>query len=330
MKKTLKIISGFLISALFVYLAFRRIDVSEALSVFFSVNIYYVLLSLAVSILGLFVRSFRWRILLSYQEKAKEMPVANFFEATCVGQMINNVLPFRMGDIAQAVFLAIKQGFSKSAVFSTVIMERLVDIFPPMIIIFLGSFFVLLPESIGTGRVFIVMGIVVFGLAFLMFFQSHLKAILKKIFPKEGKFSERLHKLIDHFYLAAGFLKDKKRLIPVLLFTVLLWSVYALSAYFLMLSVNLNRGYFGGMLVLGITAIGVAIPSSPGYIGTWEFFCILALRILKIKKSMALSFAILYHLMSYIPVTLIGAVVLFKSGISFAKLEESVTTDTVE
>jgi hypothetical protein len=317
--KKLKMILGFLISALFLYLAFRRIDLTETLGIIFSMNIYLVLLSFAIGIVGLIVRSKRWKIFIGHEEKTKDIPVKSFFEATCVGQMMNNILPFRMGDFGQAVFLAVRKDLSKSVVFSTVIMERLVDIFPPLVILFVGSFFVLLPKDIGKARVFITMGIVIAVIAAILIFQSKLMSFLRNIIPK-NKFGEQLHKFIEHFYQAAGFVKDRNKLFWVVGFTALLWSLYALSAYLLMLSVNLNKGFFSGFLVLGITAISVAIPSSPGYVGTWEFFCILALSIFKVKKSMALSFAILYHLMAWLPTTVIGAYVLMKSGISFAKL----------
>ncbi|MEW6040186.1 MAG: lysylphosphatidylglycerol synthase transmembrane domain-containing protein [Elusimicrobiota bacterium] len=177
--KKLKMISEFLISALFLYLAFRRIDLCETLGVIFSVNIYFVLLSLTVSIAALFVRSRRWKIFLGHEEKTNDIRVSNFFEATCVGQMINNLLLFRMGDFGQAVFLAVKNNLSKSVVFSTVIMERLVDIFPPMVILFTGSFFVLLPRDIGKARVFITMCVIVTIVAAILIFQSKLRALLK-------------------------------------------------------------------------------------------------------------------------------------------------------
>ncbi|MEW6040185.1 MAG: lysylphosphatidylglycerol synthase transmembrane domain-containing protein [Elusimicrobiota bacterium] len=150
-----------------------------------------------------------------------------------------------------------------------------------------------------------------------------------KSISSDSKFGERLNKFIEHFYQSAEFIKDRNRFISVVMFTVILWSCYALSSYLLMLSVNINKGFFAAFLVLGITAISVAIPSSPGYsyIGTWEFFCILALSVFKLTKSMALSFAILYHPMAWLPTTLIGAIVLVKSGISFAKLEQPIEQD---
>ncbi|MFN3966466.1 MAG: lysylphosphatidylglycerol synthase domain-containing protein, partial [Endomicrobiia bacterium] len=60
---------------------------------------------------------------------------------------------------------------------------------------------------------------------------------------------------------------------------------------------------------------------SPGYIGTWEFFSILALSIFDINKTHALSFGLMFHFFSWIVVTIIGSLIIFRTGLSFNKIE---------
>ncbi|MFH1666074.1 MAG: lysylphosphatidylglycerol synthase transmembrane domain-containing protein [Elusimicrobiota bacterium] len=320
-KKPIQITAGIVISVVFLYLAFRRVNIQETLQVIARVRWQFLIIAVAATITGIYVRSYRWRIILN-----KDLPLSYFVESTFVGQFINNVLPFRMGDLAQAYFLANKGNLSKSTAFSTVILERLTDVMPPVLILILGSFFVFMPEQIGRFNILIVVAILFSILFCVIKFQKKLVGIFEKLLPNSS-FGKRLHQFIDNFYAGMSFVKDRKRFAKVAALSILLWGVYGFTAYCCLLAFNIHINYLGAMLVISVVAISVTIPASPGYVGTWEFFSILALSIFKVGKSVALSFALLYHLVGWLPVTLLGFIIVLKSGISISKLENQEKTN---
>jgi len=301
----------------FLYLAFSKVDMKETLSLMTKVKWYYLILAFILPIIGVFVRSYRWQIILH-----QNVPYKHFVEATYVGLFINNILPFRMGDFAQAYFLAAKSNLSKSTTFSTVVLERITDILPPFLILVVGSFFAFLPEQIGRDKIFIAVTAIFTILFFIIKFQKNIVGLIEKAFPN-STFGRKLHGFIDNLYSGMSFIKDPKRFTKVALLTLLLWNIYAFTAYSCILAFGIPINYLQTMLVIGVVSISVTIPSSPGYVGTWEFFSILALSMFKIGKSMGLSFALLYHLVGWLPITLIGFIIVLKSGMSLSKLEQS-------
>ena len=318
--KKLKVIIGVLISCVFLVLAFRKVDIRDIMREIFSANLIYLILTFIVGVGGLVIRSFRWSIFMETCPRPREIPFFSYFEATAVGQMVNNVLPLRMGDLAQAFFLGHRENISKGAVFSTVVAERLMDLLPPFFILIFGSYFVFLPGRLGRGMVFLIV-VPIFVLVFLFVkFQEFFTGLFTKIIPSHGV-GIKIHKFIGQLHVGLGFIRDKKRLVKIALYTATLWAVYGLGTYFCLLAFDIGIGYPAALLVLGITAISVTIPSSPGYIGTWEYFALLALSIFGIDRTLALSFAVVYHFIAWITMTALGLVILLRSGVSLSKLK---------
>ena len=247
--------------------------------------------------------------------------VIKYFESLCVGQMMNNVLPFRLGDLGQAYFFGFLTKSSRSMAFSTVIMERLFDLVPPFLVILLGSFFIMLPEQIGIGKILMVIAA---GLILLLLFFSskkYIKNIIDKIF-KSSKIKGGIHKLIDNFYSGLSILKQKDAILKIAAYTIFIWSVYFIVMYICLLSLDIHLSISSAVLVMAIISFSVIIPSSPGYVGTWELCAIIGLGIFHINKHMALTFALIYHLVSLVPVTLLGFFFFIKSGASFTEVEK--------
>jgi uncharacterized protein (TIRG00374 family) len=119
MKKWIKFFIGILVSCIAIYFIFKHIDLKEAYKTIKTAKIFYLLLTIFTGTLLLILRSLRWRMLAKEYSKYN---LINFFSATTIGLTVNNVLPFRAGDLAQAYSLSKKIGLPKSLTFSTVLM----------------------------------------------------------------------------------------------------------------------------------------------------------------------------------------------------------------
>jgi hypothetical protein len=279
-----------------------------------------------IGLFALLIRSYRWMLFLSPHHR---LSLESLFQATSVGLMTNNILPFRLGDLAQIYFLARQKKLSKSLVLSTVILERLFDFFFPAFILLFGSFFVLFPERLGRGKIIFVL-VTVFLVVFLVVrFREKLFSFLEKILPPSD-IKRRFKKIVENFYRGFYVLKKKRNWFGSLFYTFFLWGTYSLGTYFVLSSLSIKVPIWGVVLVVAISAISVAIPSSPGYLGTWEFFTVLGLRIFHIPKEEALSFALLNHLVLFLPVTFLGIVVLVKTGVSFLEIERKILKEEEE
>lgn len=314
MKK--RYILGILISIFFLYLVFRKINISEIKGIMFSVNIFYIILMLSLIVPVLFVRSLRWKLMSDY---FKGIPIKYFFESLSVGAMSNNLLPLRTGDLVQVYFLNYKTNLSKSVILSTMIIERLCELFAMGIILVTGSFFVLLPKEISKDKIILMFLMIIVIMAVFIKSKNKIAGLIDRLFS-EGKFKDRLKNAIENFYLGLSCIKNRKIMTGLIVYTAILWFLSSLGIYFCLLSVNIKLNILLGVFILSMTGLGAMIPSSPGYIGTTEFFLVLGLGIVGIEKNHALSAALVYRIISWTSLTLFGLTILIKNNLSLGQI----------
>ncbi len=246
--------------------------------------------------------------------------------ATCVGQATNNLLPFRIGDLMQAYFLGRKEKISKSMVFSTVVLERFTDLMFLILIIFLISFFFVLPKQISIITLVVaIFGLVVFFTAILKFEKQTQELNRKIISFFSRKLAERFVQLFHFFVDGFKVLRQGHLLVKVFFISFILWFFSILMVYVMFLAFNINLPFSAAMFFLGIVGISVTIPSSPGYIGTWEFFGVLALSFYQINKELALSFTLVHHLFSFLLVTILGLFFILRESVSFQEIKSGLS-----
>ncbi|MCX7716539.1 MAG: flippase-like domain-containing protein, partial [Endomicrobia bacterium] len=108
--------------------------------------------------------------------------------------------------------------------------------------------------------------------------------------------------------------------------TLLLWSGYSIGMFFICLSLRIFLpSLFASFLVQAITALSVIIPSSPGYIGTWEFMGTVALSIFNVEKTKGVSFGLLSHIVGVAPVVVLGMIYVIKEVGIINYIKESKT-----
>jgi uncharacterized membrane protein YbhN (UPF0104 family) len=88
-------------------------------------------------------------------------------------------------------------------------------------------------------------------------------------------------------------------------------------------AVGIHVPFAAALFTQGIIAISVAIPSSPGFFGVFEAAGKIALGMYGVSETLAVTWAVGFHLLSFIPITLIGAYYFARAGITFAELSKA-------
>lgn len=302
MKKAVQLSVGVAFSALFLWLAFRQSDLSQVMAILRSTRVELVVLSLAVSVAALYVRSYRWKLL---GKRYADVPYRHFFRATTMGLMLNTFLPFRTGDLFQGYFIARTSKLPQSYTLATVFMERMTDVIPPALMLVIGSFFIALPSQISLPRLAAIFTAVVGVIVAVIAMRGKFVALLSRFLHE--RHSATVAHLLDNLVTALKFFKDRQVLTRVLPLTLVNWFVLsAVSTFLILKSLDIPITFFQAYLVLSVSVMSVAIPSSPGFVGTWEFFCVLALSIFGIDRERALSYALLSHVMNFLPTVAFG------------------------
>lgn len=313
---------GVLISLVFLYLAFQKVELRKIVEASKEANYIHLFPAFIFLILWAFFRVVRWKYLLL---PAKNIGLASLFSATMIGFMANNLLPARMGELIKVYFIGKRENISKSLSMATVILERVFDVL--IILIFLVLLLIISPFPqwvdkagyIVTG----VLGTVIFLLFMLKFKADYSLIVSNKIFYfLPDKITIRINKILKSFIAGLNVLGTPKYILLIIIYSFLAWIASGIMIYFVLLAFNINLPLYASFFVLVVVSLGIAIPSSPGFIGTYHFFCIVALSVFGVSKDIAGSFSIFFHALGYIPLTLTGLICLWRENISLLYLKK--------
>ncbi len=311
---------GIIISGVFLYLAFRKIEFKEVGQAFKDANYLYVVVSGALMIVSLWARAYRWKYLLF---PVKRIGIPSLFSSIMIGFMANNLLPARLGEFVRAYSIGSKENISKSSALATIVIERVFDGFTVLSFLAMVLIFFDFPDWVRKGGYF-AFGFFMGVLIFLIFLRLHTKKVIKRVdswlrFLPVGA-RDKLKNMLYSFAEGLQVLKNSHHLIMVIIFSVAVWLVVASAFEFAILAFDLKVPIYAAFVLMVILALGVMIPSSPGFVGTYHYLCIVSLALFAISKDVALSFSVVAHASGFIPITLIGLYYLWRESLSLRDL----------
>ncbi|MCX5820650.1 MAG: lysylphosphatidylglycerol synthase transmembrane domain-containing protein [Deltaproteobacteria bacterium] len=308
MKK--KWFAGLALSALLVWLSIRGIEFREVIDGFRTIRCDYVLPAIAAMFLMQLLRSIRWGLILRPIGKVDQL---SLFSVTSVGFLAIIAIPARLGELARPYLITKKSRIPMSSALGTIFVERVLDSLTVLIIAVLAFFFTPLPPwLVRSSALFLLAMLALSAVMILMVVRR--KATLRVLAPLIGRLPARyagaVNRLIDHFIEGFRIMVDPALLLSVTLLSIVIWLVDVLAIYLLFLAFGLHLPVAAAFVLMIILIIGIAIPTAPGFIGNWHYFCILGLGLFGIPKTDALTFAIIYHALSIGIVILLGFIFL--------------------
>ncbi len=325
-----KIIFGIIISAVLVYLSIRGINFQDIVRHLQQIHVGYVGLFLIVAFLMQWLRSYRWGVILQPLEKIDQL---SLFSVTSVGFLAIAAIPARIGELARPYLIAQKSAVQMSSALGTIIVERVLDSFSVLTIAVIILLFTNLPSwMIQSSLLLFAFTLAIFGclLGLVWRRDAALKIINRILSRLPGKFANKidevLHRFIDGFQIIVNI-----RLLFYLLFlSATVWLLDVLAIYILFEAFSFELPIMASFVVMVILMVGIAIPTAPGYIGSWHFSCILGLGLFGIAKTEALSYAVVYHFLAMIIVIVLGAVFLPFNKFSVSDMKKQMNNKNKE
>ena len=279
---------------------------------------------LLLLLFSFYIRALRWKKILSRNSSIR---IKVLFNATIIGYAANNILPSRLGEVVRAMIASKKTGISKSRCFASLVFERVLDGFSLLfmlgILLAVGSY--AFPDWLS--KSFYVLGIAYAALLvmiMLFFFRKEMfiKVTSLLLFFLSAKLKLRVLNFVDSFSKGFTLLSAPKDLLIAILQSIVIWVPNVLFTYFVMQIFGLDLDPSAALILLVSISASSVLPSAPGFWGTLQFVSVVILGIFGVEKSTALSFAIVFHLVQYIPVTLAGLILYISMGFNLKKLKE--------
>ncbi len=280
-------------------------------------DVRYLLLAVLLVLAWLGVRAVFWRTLL--QEKASYPAV---FWTMNEGYLLNNILPFRLGEIARAFILSRKAPVGFWEVLSTIILERILDLTMAV-----GLLFITLPFVVG-GSNQMSIALIITGGGILALMALYLLARNREwavgVFNKVSSRFPRMRKLagnaVPAFIDGLAVLTDGRRFLKSVSLVLLNWLIAIFEYHVLIRAFIPGARLLWSGFTLAVTALGIAAPSSPGALGVFEAAMVGSLALFGVDASAALAAAITAHLLQYLVTGVLGIYGLVIDGESLAGL----------
>ncbi|MGD2158760.1 MAG: lysylphosphatidylglycerol synthase transmembrane domain-containing protein [Anaerolineales bacterium] len=309
---------GFLISVVALATLLYFVDWQELRHSLSQANYLFLLPASLLYIFGLTSRARAWHILLG-----KQLHYRHVFLTMNAGYLLNNTLPLRLGELGRAWLLG-RRGFGFWRVVSTILIERSFDM-----LIASGLTIGTLPIVFGSTRTtyILIVAVILMGLSILYFLARYQEMVLKffdRFSAGNSQIGGWIRSHLGSFLAGLAALKDPLRFTGAFGWMVVGWT-FALGAQFLLIRAFLPQAnLLWAAVTLGISALGVAVPSSPGYLGIYEAALVGALSLFGVSFSTALAYAFISHIQYLLITGIIGAYALIQEGEALGSLYRNV------
>jgi uncharacterized protein (TIRG00374 family) len=256
------------------------------------------------------IRAVAWRTLL--RNKAS---FSDVFWTIGEGYLLNNFLPFRLGEVGRAFLLSRKTNLQFMEILPTIVIERALDLGYTAVIFLAALPFVVGAE--GTERIGIIVGLVVLAGFVILYLLARYSQWALDQFHKlsvRWPFLKFGGNLLESFLVGLSVLTDGWLFLRFLFWMTLNWAVAVFNYYLIIRAFFPDAQVVWGMFGLGAAAFGNAIPSLPGAVGTMEGAIGGAITLLTGDQSTALAVALTVRLYNYFNSGVIGGIGLLREG----------------
>ncbi len=328
---------GVVISVALLWWTLRGESPSEIWAVLRESNLALFIVAAAVANTAFPIRAWRWRYIL--EPSAGTLPFGPLWRATAIGMMVNNVSPARAGELARAFVLARETGKVRfTAALASLVVDRVFDAVVVLLILLVVVLLPTFPESAVVGnmpvdRILLLgAGIAIAAIGVLVFFALYPKTLVRlweRMFGHRAPgLMARGRDILEAFGAGLGVLKDPRRSMIVFLIALFGWLVNGASFWIAFRAVGIDAPFSAALFLQSLLAMAVALPSAPGFFGVFEAATKVALGVYLIDDTLAVSYALGYHVLAFIPVTLMGFWYLSRMGLHLKDVKNDAARGT--
>lgn len=318
---------GFAVSGGLLVYFFGQLDWNKFFQELYRVNLAYLPALMGLFLLSYWLRALRWKYLLP---RSVEISFSRRFSASVLGSLASCIFPLRAGEFVRPWLISRKGDISFPLCFSTIVTERVFDV-----LAMLGLFVITIgqlespPKALiyAAGGLASIAGIILLAMLLAIFAAPKLLAILrwglKLIFSQtETGFPAKISHLAEEFIEGLGAIKNIPDLLVLVFLSYLLWVEFSLFFYVGLLAFGIDASFALANALNVCVALAVALPSAPGFVGTFQAGCKLAIsELYHYSEEFALAYSVFVHCLQLGITAAAGGVLLWLEGLSISQLE---------
>jgi len=322
----IQLVVGVALSAGLIWFAFRKTPFSDVWTRIQQMHRWPMFLAVVLATLPFVLRVPRWSLLLRHED-GTPIRTRHLWQAIAMGFAANNTLPFRLGEVLRMGAISRLAPVPFPSAFSSVAVERVLDALTAVALLAGALLFIDVPAGSDLGRNANAAGLVgilaLIGAVAMARWPRLALAPVEAIVPP-GRFRAGLVGIVHRIIAGLAALGEPRRALPVIAWSLLIWTVNAGAFWVAFRAFDIDVGFAGAIVLQGALLIGISLPSTPGYAGLFEVAIGLTLlQFFAVPTEIGLAYAIAYHVLTFVPITLLGVHALFTSGLSLRAMREA-------
>jgi len=267
----------------------------------------FFVLALGSILLTTWAKGIRWRLLF-YPGQAR-FSIRDCVAALLAGQLANNVLPARLGDLLRVYLLGERGGASNVFSLATIVVEKAMDSVLLLLLIALLAVRMPMPPWLARSSL-LLSGLLGILLALLLMVANQRRRIVQVLDGWIARHSSLgFLRVIQHLAEASGELRALHNgWVQAQLWgwSLLIWLIAILTNALVFWSLHQSFDPLAPPLLLAVLMSGAILPTSPLQLGVFHYLCIITLSLFGVAQSTALGYAVLLHLVVYLPIIIGG------------------------
>jgi glycosyltransferase 2 family protein len=263
------------------------------------------------------IQAERWRRIARHTGTAPR----RYFLALVLGAVaVNNVIPGRPGEFLRGYWLSRISGAPVAKAFSTVVVDRATDLLA--LLVLLGATFSFVDHPTWVRNLFIAAllagGLLAVGLAGAWWYSQ--RSARGRARADSGVARSRLGRQISGLVRGVAASVHPRDLVVAGVLSIAAWLTWALAVACVAASLGIDMSPLEWIFVAAVLNLGVAIPSSPGFVGTYQWLAVAALGLFAIGRDEAFAFSVIMQAVWFVPTTLAGILIAIRASVSFKGL----------
>lgn len=323
-------LAGMVISAGFIVYAVTSMDFRRAMAEIRNIHPLWIIPFALANLVAVYLRAIRLRYILW---GLKNIPIHTLFSAISIGNMGNMIFPMRLGELMQVYQIAQKEKLSKSAVFTTLMVEKVFDIIS-ILTMFALTLLIADPPVASIDRLAIikragiilslVTGVSITFLYLTLRFEDGTGVGTRLFFHLlPQKVAERVSVAFTSFRSGLRVFSKGHHMAGAIYSSVVLYITIAVGYSFALPIFGLPYSVEVGTMITVCLSLGIIVPSSPGFVGPYHAAIVIALGLYRVDTGVALGVAIMLHFVIFLLSVGMGIVFIRHEQISYTKLRNA-------
>lgn len=309
---------GIVISAVLLFFSLKGVQGEEIWLTLKRVDPILLLVPLLFIFCAVTICSFRWSRVAGNGTRVRET-----FVSLLIGLFVNNVLPVRIGELARGYVLSKKRNLSFTYAFSTVLLDRFFDLTGLLLLTFLFFPSQSLPPHVSHAiRLLVGLLIVCIGLIIVLSQERIANHISSRLVRLETSFLRKFAQRVLEIQENLKRIGSPLTILFLIALSFCTWFSMAVALFYVTRALGVNVPFACIPFVCAMLNMGLTIPSSPGYVGVYQYLLVYLLSIFGVPKAEGFTVSLLYHASWYVPYTVLGFVFLVTEHIKVKEIQD--------